>query len=61
MSEFSLWDVDHWSLDGLGALDWQAGPGPILLLLVALLLHLVTGGLVPRRLRGPLVLAKRGG
>ena len=61
MSEFALWDVDHWSLDGLGALDWQVGPGPILLFLVALLLHLVTGGLVPRRLRGPLVLAKRGG
>lgn len=61
MSEFALWDIDHWSLDGLAALDWQAGPGPILLLLVALLLHLVAGGFAPRRVRGSLVLVERGG
>ncbi len=61
MSEFALWDIDHWSLDGLAALDWWAGPGPILLLLVALLLHLVVGGLIPRWMRGPLVLVEMGG
>lgn len=61
MSEFALWDIDHWSLDGLAAFDWRAGPGPILLLLVALLLHLVAGGLMPRRARGPLVLVERAG
>jgi hypothetical protein len=43
MSEFALWDVDHWSLDGLTALDWRVAPGPVAALLFALLSHLLTG------------------